>query len=230
MSRKIRNFIVINLIFTVVCLGQGAIALQKKGSETYTLEVNRNGESFKQQMIVEEKPSETIVRFYDDKGESSINRFSHDHAAIDTRYINAEGEQYMAIVFDPANHSISSSGLVEENYDLEEHTFDGNGAMFYVFSHFLPEPGERFLFHVLQSKDERIVQMYLSYAGSEEITVNGKSVRAKKYENGLESSLLSIFWPYKYYYWYSEEDNRFLMYRGPADHENEEIITVISVK
>lgn len=199
------------------------------GSE-YTLRVQRGGESLEQKMVVAPQGEGVVVEFVDDKGETSVNRFGASLEPLATTYINAEGTPYMEILFDEGAGIIRSSGLVEEEYDYEENVYDGNGSMFYVFSRRLPREGQRFLFHVLQSKDERMVEMYLSFVGIEEIELDGKVIEARKYENGLESALLSYIWPYKYYYWYALQDNRFLMYRGPAGHDDEELIQVISVR
>ena len=192
--------------------------------DIYSLSLHRKGKVYKQKMVVTKSGGETTVRFTDEKGESSMNRFDAGLKALETRYYDKAGKEYMRIVFDYTKEKIVSTGKVEDDYKIDRVTYDGNGSIFYVFSRILPKPGKKIIFDLLDSKSGRVVGMYLVYEKTEEIIVAGKTYTAKKYANGLNSRLYRTFWPYKYYYWFDEKSNRFLKYEGPGEEKKTEII------
>ncbi|MDH5718934.1 MAG: hypothetical protein OEZ22_15005 [Spirochaetia bacterium] len=177
-------------------------------------------------MSVEENADFFIVTFTDDKDEKTISRLGKNARLLEVKYYDKNNQEYMTVSFNHEKKIITSTGLVNEEYDLEENAYDGTGAVFFIFSKILPPVNKTIILNILQSKDERITAMYLKYINKEEIYVNGSLKKAVKYETGVESSVLSLIWPYKYYYWYSEETNEFLRYEGPFGHENNEVIEV----
>jgi len=107
---------------------------------------------------------------------------------------------------------------------MDRVTYDGNGSILYVFSQILPKPGKKAVFDILASKDGHVVGFYLVYEKTEEIVMAGKTYTAKKYASGLNNRVIRAFWPYKYYYWFDEKDNRFLKYEGSDEDKKTEKI------
>jgi len=190
------------------------------------LKVVRKGGEVIQKMRVTQGPAETTVEFFDDAGESSLNRFSPEMKILETRYFDKNHREYLKIIFDGPGGKIVSRGSISKEYKKEDPVYDGNGALFFVFSKILPDADHPFIFNLLQSKEKRIVKMYLKFIGKEKIVVNGRPVEALKYRTGLVSGLLSIFWPYTYDYWYSAKTHEFLKYEGPVGHKDSETIEV----
>ncbi|MDH4263724.1 MAG: hypothetical protein OEV78_11825 [Spirochaetia bacterium] len=187
--------------------------------------LRKNGE-FSQKMLVTQNKAETLVEFFDTAGESSLNRFSPKMESLETRYIDTNNKEYLKITFDSVSRTILSEGSIVKKYELETPVYDGNGALFYVFSKILPKSNHPYIFNLLQSKEKRMVKMYLKYVGQEKILVNGKPVESVKYETGLVSKVLSVFWPYTYNYWFSMKTHEFVKYEGPVGHNDSETIEV----
>ena len=214
-------------IFIVLVFLSGQISAQSNTQATTThLKVLRKAGEFSQKMLVSQNASETTVEFTDTAGEISRNRFTPDMKSFETKYFDVNHKEYMKVDFNHSSNKIISLGLVARSYDLEDPVYDGNGSVFYVFSKILPAEGSTFLFNLLQSKEKRIVKMYLKNIGHETINVKGIPVDALKYETGLVNRLLSFFWPYKYHYWFSAKTREFIRYEGPVGHENSEVIEV----
>ncbi|MES0490916.1 MAG: hypothetical protein ABUK01_13045 [Leptospirales bacterium] len=190
----------------------------------YPLSLHRKGKVYSQKMSVSKSNGETIVNFTDEKGERSMNRFGAGLRALETKYYDKSGIEYMRIVFDYTKKEIVLTGKVKDDYNIDRVTYDGNGSMFYVFSRIIPKPGKKIIFDILQSKSGRVVAMYLVYEKTEEIIIAGKTYKAKKYESGLHNRVLKTFWPYKYYYWFDVKNNRFLKYEGPGEGKKTERI------
>ncbi|MDH5719447.1 MAG: hypothetical protein OEZ13_02385 [Spirochaetia bacterium] len=190
--------------------------------ETVQLTLHRNSEKYVQKMNIVEEKDHITIDFFDENGESTKTILSGQMKPLEVFYFNKKKDEYMKLFFNYDKKEIYSTGKIEEEYDLDGTTYDATGATFYIFSKILPAAGKNYNFYLLQSKEERVVQMYLRYVSTENIFINGENKLALKYETGLESSILSLVWPYKYYYWFSAEDKKFLRYKGPFGHENEE--------
>jgi hypothetical protein len=68
--------------------------------------------------------------------------------------------------------------------------------------------------------------MDFKYVGTEWLFIQGHEIEASKYEMGLSSDFLSLFWPHRYYFWYSPE-GKFLQYEGFDENGDIERITLV---
>ncbi|MES0490651.1 MAG: hypothetical protein ABUK01_11695 [Leptospirales bacterium] len=110
--------------------------------------------------------------------------------------------------------------IKEKSYDLKDNILE-NEALIYLFGIMNLNPGEKYVFNHLNSKDLRVAEMYLKNKGEESMEINGKKYQAVKYEMGLNGYILSKFWPHKYYWWYDKKTGKFLQYEGmSADGKN----------
>lgn len=196
--------------------------------KTCILNLSGNNTRSIEKMTVRESKDGYTVEFMDAAGEGSINHFNTRWNALQSVYVDKARKEFMRIRFDQESRKIISSGFVNKTYNWEERVYDGNGSLFYVFSQILPEPDKQLDFHLLQSKEKRIVQMYLKFVRRETIQSGSKKVDALLYETGLVNRFLSFFWPYKYRYWYSAHTHEFLRYEGPVGHQKVEVIEVAS--
>lgn len=206
-------------LFPVIA-GAPAGAL-KKGS--YRLLVERGEQKLVQKISVGQSKNLTRLEFQDDAGEKTVTMLTSDLAPVEVRYYNKSGQEYMRLAFDHDQKEAVSTGLVKKKYSLERDTFDSNGSIFLILAAKRPAPGKRYLFDLLQSKEERLVTMFFEHTGTETLKIGGKTIQADVYETGVESSVIALFWPYRYRYWYSR-DGRFLQYEGPVGHENRALI------
>jgi hypothetical protein len=211
------------IFFGTIILFQTGAALGAAEKITEFKVTGKNGKSAQKMIITTEKNSMS-VRFIDSAGESSVNTFSQDLKALETKYFDTKSHEYLKVTFNNMAHKIISEGTIDKTYELEDPVYDGNGAIFYVFSKILPAKDKILTFNLLQSKEKRIVKMYLKYLKQEKININGKMLESNKYETGLVNRVLVFFWPYKYHYWFSTENGEMLRYEGPVGHENSEII------
>jgi len=200
----------------------------------YDLELVKTGDNplktEKQRMVVDTKIENICIDFYDSKGELSKNYLSHDLTALETFYLDSDKNRYMTIRFPGGEGKIVISDQKGKKKEVsnELRSFDGNGALFYILSRLAREDDGGLYFHLLQSREGRLVKMYMNKAGIEELQIGEKKVTALKYEVGLDSGFLSMFWPYKYYYWFDTKDYSFVRYLGPVGHDSQEQITVVS--
>lgn len=190
--------------------------------------INAEGE-FRESMEVAEVSNGFEVRYYDRHGKSSINIFDKKNRQVSVSYLTQDGAKFLNLDFNYNKEKIISSGEIEKTYPLEGPVLDGNGAVFFAFSKVLPEENSEFLFNLLQSREKRIVQMNLKFAGKEQVEIAGKKISCLVYETGLVSRVLSFFWPYKYRYWYEEKSRQFVRYQGPIGHKNSEVIEVLNL-
>lgn len=197
-------------------------------TRTYELEIHDGEKTNHQYMIVTNKAEAVEVEVIDSKNEKQIVSYKNSTQIQDARYINSNGQKFLEVTYDYDKQKINITGTVNNSYRLKENTYDNNGSLFYLFGKIYPEKNETMIFTLLQSKLDRTVEMYLKQAGEEELWIGGKKIKALKYEMGINGFILSAFWPYKYYYWYSATDRRFLKYEGPD--ENKKVQTIQLVK
>lgn len=142
-------------------------------------------------------------------------------------YYNCSGELYLEVLYDYQQNKVHVQGEKEATYQLKERLFDHNGALFYIFGALLPEKGQDIIFTLLQSKLSRTLGMVLKYMGYEQIEVSNSLAEAIRYEMHLASRFQFLFWPYKYYYWYSPEGT-LLKYTGPDSNGNTVTISLVN--
>lgn len=66
--------------------------------------------------------------------------------------------------------------------------------------------------------------MYLKYTGEKEVIVDGRTIKTEKYEMRLSNIIASLFWPYKYYYWYDPDTKMIVKYKGADKDKFEEVL------
>lgn len=143
------------------------------------------------------------------------------------QYIDREGNKFLEVTYDYDRKKINVAGVFNAEYGLKDNTYDNNNSLFYFFSQIYPEKNKPIIFMLLQSKLNRLVEMYLKHIGEEEIIVGGKKIRAVKYEMGVNEKIAYSFWPYKYYYWYDASNRQFLKYSGIGEDKKIQTIQVM---
>jgi len=193
---------------------------------TYNLTTKKKDKIVHSFMIVTQNQGHSIIEFIDSKGEKSVNQINTESLIpVNTLYFDKNNVNYLVTTFQWDKKTIITTGTTKKNYQMETpFTYDANGSIFYIFSLFKPEDNGNTVLHILQSKEKRVVAMYLKYVKTEEIIINGKKRQAVKYETGLENKFLSLAWPYKYYYWYDKSNRHFLKYEGPYGHDDVETV------
>ena len=178
-------------------------------------------------MLVKQRNKYTEVIWTNGNNEKQISNFMGKTKLLNTKYFNPEGKEILSVIYDYNNEKINISGMKNSVLPLKGETFE-SASLFYLFSYIYPTTSKGINFNLLQSKNNRMVKMYLKQIGTETIDIGGEKIQAFKYEMGLKNFLASMFWPHKYYYWYSTDDRKFLKYQGMGpDGKNIETIELI---
>ena len=182
----------------------------------YTIMTNQNGE-INFTVINQNNKVETI---------SYSPEFSFEKQTI----YNSKGEPVLNVFSNHESNKIKLSGLYNAQYDMRPDLLNQNDSLGFQFSHYLPQRGKVFNFDLLLSMNNRIVGMYLKEVGQEVLNITGRKEDTLKYELGLNSALESVFWPYKYYYWYRLKDKLFVKYEGIEKNKNTNTIILKKIE
>jgi len=214
------------IILNLVLLFCSPLFSEIEKKTTYHLTTKKKDKVVHSLMNITQNQGKSVVEFIDSKGEKSVNQINTESLIpVNTLYFDKNNVNYLITTFQWDKKIITTTGTTKKNYQMEiPFTYDANGSIFYIFSLFKPEDNGNTVLHILQSKEKRVVAMYLKYVKTEEIIINGKKRLAVKYETGLENKLLSLAWPYKYYYWYDKNNRNFLKYEGPYGHDDVETV------
>ncbi len=195
----------------------------------YDLECNDINKQI--EMTIKQDGENIEITFVREKSDKQIISFINKVKPTNVEYINASGKKIREVKYNYFTNKIIISGDNNSEINYKKNTFDNNGSLFYIFSYLFPTTSSNLNFLLLESKDNKIVNMYLKYRGKEQIDIQGGKNEAYKYEMGLEGFIPSMFWPYKYYYWYSTQERKFLKYQGPrADKKIETIVLKSEIK
>lgn len=107
---------------------------------------------------------------------------------------------------------------------LSKNNYINSGSLFYVFGKIAP----RTLYgktkcNLLSINGKNTFEVALEYVKNEGVLINNNSIDCKKISMRL-IGVPGIFWPYKYYYWYSIQDDCLIRYQGPDASKNIETI------
>jgi len=207
----------------VVCFSYPVFAI----THNYEMEIDTGDGKGRQSMVVSTNLNDVEVIVIDHKKEKQVVQFKNKTEIQKSEYTNGDGKIFLEVIYDYIKKKINISGDVKNEYFLKNNMFDSNGSLFYLFSQIFPEKNETMKFTLLQSKLNRTVDMYLKQAGEDELIIEGKKIKALKYEMGLSNKIIAAFWPHKYYYWYEVNDRRFLKYEGLGENKKVQTIQLI---
>jgi hypothetical protein len=189
-------------------------------------------------LTISELPNYTEVTFITTLGDKEITRFRDDTHILTATYLDDQGHETARTFYAYPQRVVDIHGEIQAQYPYAFPTFENNGSLFYIFSHFSPAPGETLTFKLIQSNFSRVkdpfqrwliarlvgpIPMALKYLARETITVGTQQVEAEKYELGINDSVMALFWPHKYYFWYSVSDHTALRYTGSASDNREHV-------
>lgn len=141
-----------------------------------------------------------------------------------------DGKPVMNVSFNYSSGKINLSGLYNVQYDMRTNLLDQDSSLCFQFSHYLPEHRKVFNFELLLSMNNRIVGMYLKEMGTEVLNISGDKEETVKYELGVNGILESLFWPYKYYYWYRMKDRLFVKYEGVEGNKDTNMLLLEKIE
>ena len=199
-------------------------------TQNYDLEIDTGNGTGKQSMSVTNNGDNVEVVVIDHKKEKQVVQYKNKTEFQKSEYTNGNGKRFLVVEYDYANKKINVTGNVNNEFELTPIVYDNNGSLFYLFSQIYPQKNETMKFIMLQSKLDRAAEMYLKYVGEDELMVGGKKIKSLKYEMGLSSAFISLFWPYKYYYWYAASDRKFLKYEGMGENKKVQTIWLVGYK
>ncbi|MCL6591046.1 MAG: hypothetical protein K6U80_13965 [Firmicutes bacterium] len=196
-------------------------------AKTYEFEI-REGEKLNYQTFsITENEGITEVISIDENQEKQVILFQNKVEIISAKYYRNDKE-FLSVIYDYQKKKVFVTGSQKMTINLKDKLFDNNAALFYLFGHIYPQPNKIMSFTMLQSKLGRTVEMNLKALGTEDLIISGRTISAYKYEMSLSSRMASLFWPYKYYYWYSVENRVFLKYEGLNEKKQLQTITLIN--
>lgn len=180
-------------------------------------------------LTVEETPALTRITFVNEFKDTTICLVKDKDKLVATSYIDPAGQEIGSVVYDQAQHWVTVTGTVQAKYKYDFPIFENNGILFYFFSVWYPAPGKQLAFKMVQGDYSRIqdswqrwmlaqlvgpIPMALKSVGRETVKLKSGASEAEKYELGVNDSIMSLFWPHKYYFWYAVPDRRLLQYSG----------------
>ncbi|MCD4812278.1 hypothetical protein K8S19_01080 [bacterium] len=193
-------------------------------------------------MHIEYDGNRVEITYFNEFGDKDITVFKDRIHPVSAVYFNPDRERIGQTIYDYKKKKIFIQGEMDAVYDLIEPVFDNNGATFYLFSVFHPEPEKTLTFRLVQSNLSRItdgfqrllirklvgpVTMQLKHLGQETITLQNEEHLTVKYEFSIRDSGTSIFWSHKYLFWYSLEKNILLKHQGMSQEKKLIIYTLI---
>lgn len=196
----------------------------------YTYTAMINGTPRAVTLTVEEAQHLTTVSYYNEFGEKETSTFTDQTKLQSAKYFDADGKEMVGVNYDYEHNKIEISGVCPAHYPYRQPTYDNNGALFYLLTLLQPKPGQRYTFYMCQSNLTHIeddfsrglitnwvgpVEMYFKYVSDEDITVGNKTYSTRKYEMGVNVPTIALFWPNKYYFWISQQDQLLVQFQGP---------------
>lgn len=213
MSREIEKFLKVMCvmfvaIFPLFAAGDFSFyryqTIRHSGVESWSMKISRQGKAT--ELVITGESTQKKVRFVQNrtewveiyKNQKLVRRVEYDYSGNKIRVIHHSGSRQK-----------------RKEYKLQGNIFE-NETLIYLFGTLSLKKGKKYLFQHLNSEELRMAEMYLQNKGEEILKINGKKYRAIHYEMGLNSSLLSTFWPHKYHWWYEVSTGKFLKYEGMA--------------
>ncbi|MBN1595162.1 hypothetical protein JW933_04470 [candidate division FCPU426 bacterium] len=210
--------------------------------KNYTYAYRTEGTQKEIVLNVEQQDQRLEIIYYNEYGDKEVTVFDDKKRPLHATYYNPGREVTETSVYDYQRRTITLHGLVNARYALQEPVFDNNGSLFYLFSFYYPAPGRAITFHMVQSNVSRIedpmlrmlitqivgpVEMRLRHVGRETLHLAGQDISAEKYEFAINEGRMAMFWPHKYYFWYSSQDRKLLRHIGMSNEKkpNEYLLT-----
>ena len=196
------------LVFFIVFQSSTAFGSEKEYHYTYS----HLDDSRLCIMTVNDVNNRTQVSFRNELDELHVSDIDEYGKTIRVVIIDGQGNLKESIVFDYDDYRIQSNRSNQKSFRLKKNIYVNSGTLFYRLGIMIGEGLDSYKIKLIQP-DNRIVDMYFKRIDTEEIAIGDNPIASIKYEMGL-IGLKSIFWPYKYYYWFSADENLLIKYQG----------------
>jgi hypothetical protein len=211
------------LLLMAAALGQSQA--RTAGYQTFYYDINSSQVQSREKLVISEKGPYTDYRWFRaDGSESYFVRYTNKIEIVEARISSSNvtnGD--LRLRFDRNAGKLTLEGLINAELFAPTNAILDK-TVFYIFTRVFPESNQVVFFPMVQPNDVRIVDMYLKWDGLEKVEANGKVYETVKYEFAVANPFAGIFWPYKYYYWYSLDKRRLIKHTGVEPNLSNETI------
>jgi len=212
------------LLLSVTLFAQQSFS---KSNESYHYLLKEGSKEFQEQLDVKNEGNRKTLTWRDKNNLRQVVKLTGDKVD-EIVYFNHQNEVLVKVNYDYPKGKVFVKGKKDDmDLSISDRVYESK-AFFFMFKYWKPTNNKEKEFTLLVSDDYQSVGMTLKYVGEETIKLNGEEFKTQKYEMGLSSSVKSLFWPYKYYYWYDEELEVVVKYQGVD--ENKKLILQELVK
>lgn len=194
-------------------------------SRTFYYDINSSSNRSREKLVITEKKGMTDYKWYrSDGSESYFVRYTNKIQIVEA-VIPEKDTNQLRIVFDRGAGKIIWSGKIATDMPILTNAILDK-TVFYIFTHVYPSSNEVIYFQMIQPQDVRVVDMYLKWDGTETLDLNGRTYDTIRYEFGVANPFVGMFWPYKYYYWYTKNNRKLVKHFGVEENLSNETITL----
>ncbi len=221
-----------------------ALPLSLRGSnmQTHIFDLEIEGQHQQINLVIESLPRTTLVTFSNEYGGKDVSVFENPRRPLGTSYYDPDHRQTAQSVYDYQNNRLRIKGDVNASYPIEGDIFDNNGALFYLFSIFYPEPGKKIKFKLVQCDLSYVddpflrmlitrlvgpVEMSFKHVRSEPLSFQEEAVETEVYALAIYDRGLAGFWPHKYYFWYDAKTRQLLQLHGFTAQKHKTIYRLV---
>jgi hypothetical protein len=196
-------------------------------ARTFYFDINSSRNHSREKLVITEQGAYTDYRWYRaDGSESYFVRYTNKVEIVEARISGAAGaSNVLKLRFDRDAGKLVWEGIMSAEVPVVTNAILDK-TVFYIFSRVYPESNRTVYFQMVQPFDVRVIDMYLKWDGIEKVALNGRTYETVRYEFAVANPFVGIFWPYKYYYWYSTNDRKLVKHTGVEPNFSNETITL----
>lgn len=211
--------------FLLYALAVVSAAADPVFARTYYYDIDSSSVRAREKLVISEKKGMTEYKWYRKDGRESYYALYTNTTQVMEAVIPSDETNSLRLVFDRGAGKIVWSGKVSAEIPILTNAILDK-TVFYVFTHVYPRSNEILYFQMIQPEYVRVVDMYLKWDGSETLSLNGRTYETFRYVFAVANPFVGIFWPYKYYYWYTRDHRRLVKHVGVEENLSNETITL----
>lgn len=215
------------IIFAFIALLGPVTLTVAAGTRTYYFDIDSTENRSREKLVISENGAYTDYRWFRADGTLSYYvRYTNRVEILEAKISGSQGaSNALHLRFDRTNNRLLWTGSINAEMPVVTNVILDK-TVFYIFSQVFPESNQTVYFQMLQPYDLRVVDMYLKWDGLEKIKMNGRTYQTVRYEFAVANPFAGMFWPYKYYYWYSLTNRKLVKHTGVEHNLSNESITL----
>lgn len=189
------------------------------GEETVINNFMGNGDIAQTANMIQDKGSTYLISILEENGDiTKISLKREGLIPLFNKKVSKDGKLKKFVEYQ-SNGEITVSmpdKKIKKVFKLKEQGYD-MVSLFYLFRGFPFKRVDKIVFDLVMHDPDniRVVKMYVKYLGEEDVKVLAGTFHCYKLEMGCERVVENLVWPYKYYFWFTTDDNRhFVKYQG----------------